>query len=97
MENLENFDGILTLCDENGNDVDFQLLDVVEFEGSDYMVLLPCEDAEESDGAVIILKVESIDEDTGEETYAGVADEAVLEAVFAKFKKRLAKEFGEEE
>ena len=97
MENFEDFDGILTLCDENGNDVDFQLLDVVEFEGCDYMVLLPCEGAEENDGAVIILKVESIDEDTGEETYAGVADEAVLEAVFAKFKKRLAKEFGEEE
>ncbi len=97
MENFEDFDGILTLADENGNDVDFQLLDVIEFEGNDYMVLLPCQPDEDSDGAVIILKVEAIDEDTGEETYAGVADEAVLEAVFAKFKKRLAKEFGEEE
>lgn len=96
MENMEEFDGILTLNDENGNEVEFQLLDVIELEGTDYVVLLPCEPDEETDGSVVILKVEAVDEDTGEETYMGIEDEDVIEAVFAKFKKRLAKEFAED-
>ena len=96
MENMEEFDGIITLNDESGNEVDFQLLDVIELEGTDYVVLLPCVPDEETDGSVVILKVEAVDEDTGEETYMGIDDDETIEAVFAKFKKRLAKEFGNE-
>ena len=92
----EIFDNILTLDDENGEQVNFQLLDVIELDGSDYIVLLPCESDEETDGSVVILKVEAVDEDTGEETYIGIDDDEIIEAVFAKFKKRLEKEFAGE-
>lgn len=32
---------IITLTDENGNDVEFLLLDVVEYNNDDYMVMIP--------------------------------------------------------
>ena len=44
-------DSFITLTDENGNEVDFLLLDVMEYEGCDYMVLMPLtdEDGEEDE------------------------------------------------
>ena len=32
---------ILTLTDENGNDVNFEYLDCIEYQGREYLVLLP--------------------------------------------------------
>ena len=37
---------ILTLTDENGNDVNFEYLDCIEYEGVEYLVLMP-EDEED--------------------------------------------------
>jgi len=41
----------------------------------------------------MILKVEAEDPDSEEETFVGIADEAVLEAVFAIFKEKFKDEF----
>ena len=40
---------IITLTDENGNDVEFLLLDVVEYNNDDYMVMIPLDDEEIED------------------------------------------------
>lgn len=52
---------IITLTDENGNDVEFLLLDVVEYNNDDYMVMIPLDDEEIEDDdeqdEVVILKV----------------------------------------
>lgn len=74
---------ILTLTDENGNDVDFEYLDSVEYQGKEYLVLMP---AEEDSTEVVILEVEPVDEDI--ENYLSVGDEAVLNAVYDIFKER---------
>ena len=74
---------ILTLTDENGVDVDFEYLDCIEYEGSEYLVLMP---AEELSTEIIILQVEAVDEET--ENYLSVSDEATLNAVYAIFKDR---------
>ena len=76
---------VLTLTDENGNDVDFEYMDCVEYEGKEYLVLMPME--EDSD-EIVILEIEPVDEET--ENYLSVSDEAVLNAVFAIFKERYA-------
>ena len=77
-------DNIITLNDENGNEVEFEFLDVIEFEGTEYIVvLLPIGD---SDGQVVILQLKEIDDET--EEYVGVENEFVLETVFALFKER---------
>ena len=86
-ENLipEEESSILTLTDENGNDVDFEYMDCIEYEGKEYLVLMPAE--EESD-EIVILEIEPVDEEN--ENYLSVQDEAVLNAVFAIFKEKYA-------
>ena len=74
---------ILTLTDENGVDVEFEYLDCIEYEGKEYLVLMPIEeDADE----IVILEVEPVDEEM--ENYLSVGDEAVLNAVYDIFKER---------
>ena len=74
---------ILTLTDENGSDVDFEYMDCIEYEGKEYLVLMPIE--EESD-EIVILEIEPVDEEN--ENYLSVSDEAVLNAVFGIFKEK---------
>nr|MBQ8244808.1 DUF1292 domain-containing protein [Oscillospiraceae bacterium] len=74
---------ILTLTDENGNDVNFEYLDCLEYEGVEYLVLAP--EGDET-GETVILEVQPVDEEN--ENYIGVEDEAVLDAVFGLFKEK---------
>ena len=60
---------IITLTDENGNDVEFLLLDVVEYNNDDYMVMIPLDDEEiedddEQDEVVILKVIREGDEET---------------------------------
>ena len=75
--------GILTLTDENGQDVDFEYLDCIEYQGKEYLVLMP---ADEVSTEIIILEVEPVDEEN--ENYLSVGDEAVLNAVYEIFKEK---------
>ena len=93
MENEEN-ENIIILNDENGNEVKFEFLDLVELEDEEYVVLLPvAEEGEEEDGEVVILKLEDTDEDSDEESYVGVEDEETLNKVFEIFKEKYKDEF----
>ena len=74
---------ILTLTDENGDDEDFEYLDCLEYEGTEYLVLMP---VDEENNEVVILEVEPVDEEN--ENYLAVEDEAVLNAVFEMFKEK---------
>ena len=74
---------ILTLTDENGQDVDFEYLDCIEYQDKEYLVLMPVEeDAEE----IFILEVEPVDEEN--ENYLSVSDEKILNTVYGIFKER---------
>jgi len=79
-------DSIVTLTDDEGNDIDFLLLDVVEYNGGDYLILLPLAEEEDEEDNVLILKAEQTEEG---ETYTGIEDEAVLNAVFDLFNEQL--------
>ncbi|MBQ6213697.1 MAG: DUF1292 domain-containing protein [Ruminococcus sp.] len=85
-------DNIVTLNDEFGNEVQFEFLDLVEYNGEEYVVLLPADD---EDGEVVILKVEAIDDDN--DSYTSVEDEDILMAVFQIFKNKFKDEFDFEE
>ena len=88
--NNEELDNIVILNDEDGNEVKFEYLDLVELDNEEYVVLLPVtEDGEEDEGEVVILKVEdSDDENSDEESYVSVDDEETLNKVFQIFKER---------
>ncbi len=92
INNVENeeLDNIITLNDEEGNEVEFEFLDLIEFEGEEYVVLLPVEETDDA-GEVVILQVEDID--TEEESYTSVEDEDILNKVFEIFKEKFKDEF----
>lgn len=94
-ENLnEELDNVIVLNDEDGNEVNFEFLDLIELEGEEYVVLLPMSDeGEEDEGEVVILKVEDTDEESEEESYVSVDDEDTLNKVFQIFKEKFKDEF----
>lgn len=79
-------DSFITLTDENGNEIDFLLLDVMEYEGADYMVLMPLtdEDGAEDEEELFFLKAEKTEEG---EVYTSVEDEALLSAIADAYEK----------
>ena len=82
---------IITLEDDLGNEQDFEYLDTVEYEGEEYIVLLPVEEEESEASEVMILRVDSIDDEN--ESYAGIDNEEILQAVFDIFKSRYKDDF----
>lgn len=72
---------IITLTDENGVETDFEFMDCIEYQGKEYLALLPCD---EESAEVVILEVEPVDEEN--ENYLSVEDEATLIAVYEIFK-----------
>lgn len=83
-------ENIVMLTDDEGNDVPFEFLDLVEYEGGQYVVLLPTE-GDEEDAEVVILEVQEGEGD--EEAYVSVDNEETLMAVFEIFKERFEDEF----
>ena len=87
MENKELLpeeeEGILTLTDENGVDMQFEYLDCIQYQGIEYLILMPL--TEES-AEIVILEIQPVDEEN--ENYVAVEDESVLEAVYGIFKER---------
>ena len=88
---MEEFDNKIILNDEAGNEVEFEFLDLIEYQGEVFVVLLPCDEADEA-GEVVILKLEDTDDEENE-SYASVDDESVLNAVFEIFKDKFEDEF----
>ena len=94
---LEEDENIIVLNDENGEEVKFEFLDLIEYEGEEYVVLLPVlEEGEEDTGEVVILKLEETDSEE-EESYVSVDDEEVLNTVFQMFKEKFKDEFNFED
>lgn len=90
----EELDNILTLNDEDGNEIEFEFLDLIEYDGEEYVILLPVEYEEDTEepGEVVILKLEDT-ENEDEESYVSVEDEEILNAVFEKFKEKFKDDF----
>ena len=87
----EDLDNIVTLTSENGDDIEFEFLDLIELDGESYVVLLPTDDSEHSE-EVVILKLENTDSED-EESYVTVDDDEILSKVFEIFKDKFKDEF----
>ena len=72
---------IITFTDENGEDIEMEFLDCIEYEGKEYLCLLP---TQEESNEIVILEIEPVDEEN--ENYLSVDDEDTLNAVYAIFK-----------
>ena len=82
-EEMEDEAPLITLEDEEGNEMEFEFLDIVEYEGEEYIVLI---ENDENADEVVILKINPIDEDT--EEYLSIEDEDLLDKLFDIFKKK---------
>ncbi len=80
-ELYEEESSILTLTDENGEELKFEYLDCLEYQGKEYLVLMP---AEEDSTEILIMEIEPVDEEN--ENYLPVEDESTLYAVYEIFK-----------
>ena len=87
----EELDNIVVLNDEEGKEVKFEFLDLIEYENEEYVILLPLDEGEDSE-EVVILKVDDTDSED-EESYVSVDDEEVLNTVFEMFKDKFKDEF----
>ena len=82
-EILNEEEDLLLLTDENGVEHSFEYLDCIDYQGKEYLVLIPNEeDAEE----IVILEIEPVDEEN--ENYIAVENEDTLNAVYEIFKER---------
>ena len=87
-ENPEDEVIIIELTDEDGVSTEFEYLDTIQLDGEEYVVLI--ENDEDAEG-VIILKIESIDDES--ENYIGIDDEETVQKVYEIFKKNHKDDF----
>ena len=70
----------VTLIDEDGNEVEFEHIDTVEYEGVTYLAFIPAELSVEEDAEVVIMQV--VTDENGEGLLEGVEDDDIADAVF---------------
>lgn len=77
---------IITLTDDEGKDVEFEVLDVVALEdGKEFLIVTEVSQEDTDDVEVVILEIK---EEAGEEIYDTVVDEKLAERVFNEFVKQ---------
>lgn len=93
-ENIDDFEeeeqeNYITLTDENGKDISFEIIGEVEYSERLFVVLIPFD--EEDDG-IVILEILPTDDPEFDE-FVAVEDENLLVEVFEKFKKEYKGEY----
>jgi uncharacterized protein YrzB (UPF0473 family) len=89
LEEEESAENYITLTDDDGNEVSFEIIGTVEYKEHLYAVLLPFDD---EDDEVVILEV--IPGETPEQDYfVSVDDDKLLGEVFEEFKKNYDGEY----
>lgn len=82
----------ITLTDDEGNDIELEYVDALEYNGTTYMAFFPvleegCEESEdEEEYGLILLKSQT---ENGEELLVTIDDEDELNAVYEQFMEQL--------
>ena len=87
-------ENIIMLEDEEGNQIEFEAIDVYELNGNTYFALLEVLPEGEENDEVLIMKVDDTDDENPE--LITVTDEAELEEAFGEFLRREEEYMGEE-
>lgn len=83
-------DNLLVLTDEDGQDVEFECLDQIDYEDGKYVVLLPTDESEEDAIEVLILEMrlaegEDPEDEDAEFEFAPVESEELLDKLYDMF------------
>lgn len=76
---MENFDEVIKLIDEQGNEVDFELVMTIEANNNNYAILAPMDSDDEEEDEAYIFRVE-LDED-GEMLLEAIEDDEEYQMV----------------
>lgn len=86
---------IVTLLDENGREVQFDLVMTFDYEGKRYAALLPMDDVDGvADDEVVLLEIVR---EGGDETYRAIENPVLLDEVFNEFIELFDETFDDEE
>ena len=82
----------ITIEDDEGNEIELEVLDTLEHEGVEYVLFLPADMSEDDpDYGYVILRIVEVD---GEEQFEDVDDEDLLQTVYERFMEQI---FGDDE
>ena len=88
-KNQEETEDILWLTDADDQQIPFNVLDLIPYQGAEYAILAPAQVEEGEEVEVLILQVEALSKD--ESNYIMVEDEALLDTLFELFQEKNAK------
>lgn len=87
---LDDDDTTVLIQDEEGNDREFDCVDVIEVDGQDYAVLVPLDAPDEEADVALIMRLETDDE--GDEVLCWIDDEDEFTHVLAALEARSEEE-----
>ena len=82
---MEEREDVITLTDEEGNEVDFMDIDGTEYNGQTYLMLVEADAADDEESEALLLRVDS---DGEEDILVTVDDEEEFNAVAAQFEQQ---------
>ncbi|MBZ4666311.1 DUF1292 domain-containing protein [Mahella sp.] len=89
-------ENIVTLIDEDNNEVQFEHILTLEIDDKEYVLLSPLEPMEDLDqDEAIVLKIEQ--DDSGEDIYVSIDDEDEMQAVYDAYMEIISEEEDAEE
>ena len=71
----------ITIVDEDGTEFELEVLTTIEYNGAEYLAVIPAVDADEQPEDLEVSILKNVDED-GESILSAIEDEAELQAVY---------------
>ena len=71
----------ITIVDEDGTEFELEVLTTIEYNGAEYLAVIPAVDADEQSEDLEVSILKNVDED-GESILCAIEDEAELQAVY---------------
>lgn len=81
----DDIDSVIILNDEDGRECRFEFLDLIDYQGREFIVLLSEEEAAKEESDVDILEVVPDADNPELESYLPIEDEDIIDTVFQLF------------
>ncbi len=85
----------ITVEDDDGNEIELEIVDSMEMDGKEYVLFLPADmNEDDPDYGYVLLRIVEVD---GEEQFEDVEDQDELQSAYEEFMRRLFEEEEEED
>ncbi len=85
----------ITVEDDDGNEIELEIVDSMEMDGKEYVLFLPADmDEDDPDYGYVLLRIVEVD---GEEQFEDIEDQDERQSAYEEFMRRLFEEEEEED